>query len=108
MKKNRHRGTSPGDVRTGRVHIEFNHTGAKAVAIAGTFNDWRPDASPMVPLGDGRWAKELVLPPGTYEYRIVVDGAWFADPLAAETVPNPFGGLNSVLRVPSGGGSHRS
>ena len=53
----------------------------------------------MVALGDGRWRKELTLPPGVYEYRIVADGEWMADPLAGETNPNPFGGLNSVLKV---------
>jgi hypothetical protein len=50
-------------------------------------------------VGDGRWVKETVLPPGTYEYRLVVDGQWIADPLAKETVPNPFGGRNSILKV---------
>jgi len=34
-----------------------------------------------------------------YEYRILVDGEWMSDPHAVETVPNPFGGLNSILRV---------
>ena len=43
--------------------------------------------------------KETVLPPGTYEYCLVVDGHWIADPLAVETVPNPFGGRNSLLKV---------
>ena len=46
----------------------------------------------MVSLGDGRWAKELVLPPGVYEYRLVVDGEWMPDPRASETAPNPYGG----------------
>ena len=75
------------------------HPTAAAVAIAGTFNDWRPDATQMVPLGDGRWLKDLVLPPGIYEYRLVVDGRWMADPRAGETAPNPFGEPNSILKV---------
>ncbi len=81
------------------VHIEFIDGNAGEVGVAGTFNDWRPEATPMIALGDGRWVKELTLPPGVYEYRIVADGEWLADPLAGETVPNPFGGENSVLRV---------
>ncbi len=81
------------------VHLEFTHPKAGAVAIAGTFNDWHPEATPMILLGDGRWHKELVLPPGVYEYRLVVDGEWMADPLGQATSPNPFGGLNSVLKV---------
>jgi len=41
------------------------------------------------------------LVPGTYEYCLVVDGQWMPDPLARETVPNPFGGVNSILKVTS-------
>ena len=101
MKQNRTNHKSASGAETKPVHIEFAHASATKVTIAGSFNDWRPDATPMIPLGEDRWTKELVLPPGTYEYCVVVDGAWLADPLAKETVPNPFGGLNSVLRVPA-------
>ncbi len=81
------------------VRIECFRPGAKSVSVAGTFNEWRPGATEMVPMGDGRWLKELVLPPGRYEYRLVVDDEWIADPLATETAPNPFGGVNSVVNV---------
>ena len=91
------------------VRFEFTHPTAHTVCIAGTFDDWQPGAKPMHPLGGGRWMKETVLPPGTYEYCLVVDGKWMADPLAKETVPNPFGGRNSVLRVASASeASHRA
>jgi 1,4-alpha-glucan branching enzyme len=83
------------------VHVEFSHPTATAVAIAGTFNDWRPEATPMVEIGQGHWLKELALPPGTYEYLLVVDGRWLPDPLVQATAPNPFGGVNSVVTVPS-------
>ena len=72
---------------------------AESVCIAGTFNDWRPGATPMIHLGAGRWVKDLALPPGTYEYRLVVDGEWKPDPQAGEKITNPFGGFNSVLKV---------
>ena len=81
------------------VRFEFTHPTATTVCVAGTFNDWHAEAKPLHPVGDGRWVKETVLPPGTYEYRLVVDGQWIADPLAKETVPNPFGGRNSILKV---------
>lgn len=99
MKKNKTNNKATGESRAKPVHIVFNHASATAVRIAGTFNDWRPQATPMIPLGEGRWAKELALPPGTYEYCVVVDDVWMADPLARESAPNPFGGFNSVLRV---------
>lgn len=79
--------------------FEFQSTEAKIVCIAGSFNDWQPGATPMVALGDGRWVKELTLPSGRYEYRLVVDGNWVDDPSAKETVANPHGGANAVLTV---------
>jgi hypothetical protein len=42
----------------------------------------------MTTLGNGRWLKELVFPPGTGEYRLVMDGQRMADPLAKENVPD--------------------
>ena len=81
------------------VHFEFTHSTAASVCIAGTFNDWHPEAKTMHPAGGGRWLKETALPPGNYEYCLVVDGRWIPDPLAKETVPNPFGGRNSILKV---------
>ena len=83
------------------VHFEFTDVTANTVCLAGTFNGWHPQASPMVPVGNGRWIKELVLAPGRYEYRLVVNGRWMSDPAAVESVPNPFGSCNSVLNVPA-------
>lgn len=99
MKKNGKHTNGNGAPGRSSVRVEFTHPTAEEVAIAGTFNDWSPNATQMVPMGDGRWIKEIVLPPGTYEYRLVVDGEWISDPLAKEKVPNPFGGENSVLSV---------
>ena len=78
-------------------HITFQHPGASSVCIAGTFNDWSPDATPLLKVGDGSWAVEIAVPPGRYEYRFVVDGEWVGDPQATESVPNPFNGVNAVL-----------
>jgi 1,4-alpha-glucan branching enzyme len=81
------------------VRFEFNHPTAKSVCVAGTFNQWQPEAKAMHATGGGHWLKETVLEPGTYEYRLVVDGEWMADPRAEHCVANPFGGRNSVLNV---------
>jgi 1,4-alpha-glucan branching enzyme len=103
MKKNKIKNQNDGATRPRRVHFEFNYPAAESVSIAGTFNDWKPNATPMIALGQGRWAKDLALPPGDYEYCLVVDGQWMPDPQATETVANPFGGLNSVRKVGNGG-----
>lgn len=88
------------------VHFEFNHPTATTVCVAGTFNHWQPEAKTLHISGAGRWVKETALMPGVYEYCLVVDGQWMPDPLVKETIPNPFGGSNSVLRVTSREASH--
>jgi len=82
-----------------RIHLEFSDSNAQQVSIAGTFNDWRPGVSKMTSNGDGKWQADLLLAPGEYEYRLVVDGNWMSDPSGAEERPNGHGGSNSVLRV---------
>ena len=79
--------------------FEFHYDGPGKVCIAGSFNDWQPAVTPMVALADGRWVKEISLPPGRYEYRFVVNGEWVNDPNAKESAPNPHGGMNAVLTV---------
>jgi 1,4-alpha-glucan branching enzyme len=81
------------------VRFEFTHPTATAVCVAGSFNHWQPESKTLHSTSTGRWWKETALAPGTYEYCLVVDGQWIPDPLATETVPNPFGGRNSILRV---------
>jgi 1,4-alpha-glucan branching enzyme len=83
------------------VRFEFTHPTATTVCIAGTFNQWQPEAKTLHSIGSGNWWKETALAPGTYEYCLVVDGQWMPDPLAKESVPNPFGGRNSILKVAS-------
>lgn len=82
-----------------RVTFSLVRPDARAVFVAGNFNRWEPTSTPLKAAGGGRWSVELDLAPGAYEYRFVVDGQWIADPTASESVPNPFAGVNSVLRV---------
>ena len=91
-----------------RVCLEFHHALAHKVEIAGSFNDWRPGATWMISLGQGRWVKELVLPPGRYEYSFVVDGRWMPDPRAWESAPGQRGRYHSVLTVPPPNGDAHS
>jgi 1,4-alpha-glucan branching enzyme len=81
------------------VRFEFTDKAAHSVFVAGSFNDWKPEAKELHPGGTGLWWKETPLKPGSYEYCFVVDGQWIPDPQAKETAPNPFGGKNSVLKV---------
>lgn len=98
--KNKAKHANPGG-DSPRVCLGLTHATAQEVCIAGSFNDWHPSVTPMVRLADGKWAKELALPPGHYEYRFVVDGQWVDDPAATELIPNSFGTANAVLEVRS-------
>jgi chromosome partitioning protein len=73
---------------------------ARQVQIAGDFNNWQPELTPMEKAGDsGVWQTKMHLAAGRYRYRLVVDGQWQQDPYNELTEQNPFGGLNSVLEV---------
>ncbi len=89
--------TSPAGRR--KVRLQHHAPHAQRVCVAGSFNDWQPDATPLRLEADGWWRIELELSPGAHEYRFVVDGVWCDDPHAARTLPNPFGGCNAVLLV---------
>jgi 1,4-alpha-glucan branching enzyme len=102
MKHNNNHNNGPGPgPQLVSVRFEFIHPTATTVCIAGTFNDWQPESKTLHSSGVGHWWKETALAPGTYEYCLVVDGQWMPDPKAKESVPNPFGGRNSVLNVAS-------
>ncbi|MGD8499231.1 MAG: AAA family ATPase [Phycisphaerales bacterium] len=73
---------------------------AESVQIAGDFNNWQPEQTPMQKVSDnGVWQMEMKLPAGRYRYRLVVDGQWQQDPYNELTELNPFGGLNSVVEM---------
>jgi hypothetical protein len=82
------------------IILSFLAPEAREVAVAGNFNGWRPDATPLKNTGAGEWVVRLMLRSGQYEYRFVVDGRWSEDPGASQRVANPYGDFNSVLVVP--------
>jgi chromosome partitioning protein len=70
------------------------------VRLAGDFNDWVPDSGVILELHDGgRWTKFIPLKPGRYEYKLIIDGQWLADPLNPRQAANGVGSVNSVLEV---------
>lgn len=73
---------------------------AREVRVAGDFNRWRPETTPLRRGADGLWTVELPLEPGRrYEYMFVVDGAWTTDPSAPARTNDGFGGENAVLDI---------
>lgn len=73
---------------------------AESVNIAGDFNGWNPEKTPMVRNPNkGTWHIRLPLGAGQYRYRLVVDGQWQQDPYNEWKEINEFGEYNSVLEV---------
>jgi 1,4-alpha-glucan branching enzyme len=72
---------------------------AREVELCGNFNDWERARNPLKKDPAGVWKTQLLLTPGTYEYRYVVDGEWWDDPEAADRVPNGFGTQNCLRTV---------
>jgi hypothetical protein len=70
------------------------------VRVAGDFNGWSPGASAMR-RNESLGVHELTIPvePGRHRYRLVVDGAWRADPFNPLSEPNEYGDTNSVVEV---------
>lgn len=83
----------------GRVEFRFYRPRATRVFVAGTFNGWRPDASPMQRDSDGWWRATLAFAPGVHQFRYVADGHWYTD-FAAQGVEHGKFGLNSLLVIP--------
>ena len=87
--------------KTGRraVNFEIRELPGKEIFIAGEFNDWKLVKKLEDKNGDGVYRCRLMLFPGVYQYKFVVDDMWRVDPGNPNCQPNEFGSLNSVLVV---------
>ena len=65
-----------------------------AIAVRGSFNNWGdPTDLEMTEQNDGTWRAEIVLDPGTYQYKYYFNGTTWADNMCADgTWGNPPGG----------------
>jgi hypothetical protein len=90
--------------RGGSYEVAFRFKppkGARSVSVAGSFNEWNPSTLAMDgPDNDGFYSATLVLKPGDYEYKFVIDNGkvWQADPSNMHQV-GPY--RNSLLRLGS-------
>lgn len=81
------------------VFFELDASSAKEVLLAGDFTNWEKTPIKLRKGEHGAWYTTVMLAPGQYHYKFVVDGQWKADPCAAENSPNPFGTSDSVLEI---------
>ena len=71
----------------------------REVMISGSFNDWRTDRRMEDKKGAGVYTCRLLLEPGEYQYKFIIDGEWRLDDANPNFTPNEFGSLNSLLIV---------
>lgn len=88
--------------RSQKVIQEFKYTALgtapNKVQLAGDFNGWNPNNTPLV--FDGNvFSCKLTLSPGKYAYQLVVDDKWMLDPINPDKVDNNMGGINSVVSI---------
>ncbi len=71
---------------------------AESVQVSGDFNNWDPGKDSLKKTPMGVWQKDLMLSPGTYEYKFIVDGQWIEEPKDKSCL-NVFGTYNNLLQV---------
>ena len=69
--------------------FKYTNLRANALFIAGSFNGWKPDSTPVNQIAPGRLEIDLALAPGCHEHLLVVDGRWVPDLYARDLCPNP-------------------
>ena len=86
-------------IKRKRWTFSLNAAEAKEVVLMGDFNNWSPEKHPMQRDENGMWNKAVMLSPGNYEYKFLVDGQWREDPRNDHLCPNCFGTYNSVIKL---------
>jgi len=89
------------DIKRRKITFELETTDAKKVILMGDFNNWNPKKHLMKKDGNGIWTKTVMLFPGEYEYKFLVDGEWTEDPKNDQKCLNRFGTLNNIYKLPS-------
>ena len=82
-----------------RVTFRLKAPSVKEVILMGDFNNWDANSHPMEKGENGVWKVSIMIPPGKYEYKLLVDGQWRLDSGNKQTVLNSLGIENNVLTV---------
>jgi len=86
-------------IKRKRVTLTIEAPHAETVLLMGDFNQWDEKKHPMKKGKHGKWEKIIMVPPGQYEYRFLVDGQWRNDPANEKICNNCFGSTNNILEV---------
>jgi len=82
-----------------RVTFVFTSPQAQRVILMGDFNRWDAGVHPMKKDPQGVWRKIVMLYPGRYEYKFLVDGDWRLDSQNESRCTNCYGSQNNVVHV---------
>lgn len=100
-------GTEAPAASSAEVTFVLRAPGASRVTVAGDFNGWDAEATPLARASSGDiWTVRVVVPQGVHYYSFVLDGAeWRPDPSAPLAPAAVVGVQNSVLVVNGKGSS---
>lgn len=73
-----------------------NNKNAGKVMLAGSFNNWEPDALAMTKTDSG-WIARVKLGPGKYWYKFIIDDRWTTDTDNRISENDGLGNVNSVF-----------
>ena len=92
----------------GRLQATFripDSSGATHAVVAGEFNDWSHEATPMARAENGFEVTVGLRPGAVYRFRYLLDGArWENGWQADRYVDNDFGGHDSVIDLTTASG----
>lgn len=88
----------PGAARKGLCGSPSRRMGTpRESCVAGDLNNWVP--IPMRRQKNGTYVRVLSVPPGTHEYKYIVDGRWVVEPDHGVWAMNCYGTMSSVMTV---------
>lgn len=89
-----------GDYRVVTFRVSRSGLSPDDLAIAGDFTNWKPKHFSTKPDGD-TLKMQVPLRSGSYRYKLVLKNRdWITDPLATQQESDPYGGLNSIVKIP--------
>lgn len=86
------------------VILNVRYNGDGELFLIGDLNDWEEPGIPLRRIGRNRYATELTLSPGGYEYKILLidtegERTWIEFSEETYTVPDGFGGQNGMIFI---------
>ena len=87
------------EIKRRKVTFSLENADANEVFLIGDFNKWNLRSHPMKSDENGAWVRNVIIPPGEYEYKFIVDGQWKEDPQNEQLSLNCFGTYNNIINV---------